>query len=315
MIHIESDVVRFDAHFVVSFQRTLRVPDDGRRYPLPPGLGTLPIFSVEQYAERLPAEWRKRGGIFIPMYQREALWLGFRSTWQHPRALKVSVGGYNVLSGEPDQPGLKQAPQDYLVCPPQVWLDGVRTERGSVRQFVAVPLGQGKSLEASLAGVELRGGLQLTAFCPRPGALLAQAPVAGPAPARSRSLGFALGGAIEQRIHPDPHGSGTWDATTAAALEVHVLDSLAFRLATGAEPPPSPIDARSYTDRGLPWFERYDEAFGDLSASVALQGATTLAEYDARNPGTGDSPPALSDRELHVTPIHPAIHPKRPGNA
>lgn len=27
----------------ICFQRTLRIPDDGRTYPLPPGMGTLPI--------------------------------------------------------------------------------------------------------------------------------------------------------------------------------------------------------------------------------------------------------------------------------
>ena len=33
--------------------------------------------------------------------------------------------------------------KDYLVCPPQLWLDGIYTGRNTLRQFVAVPLGVG----------------------------------------------------------------------------------------------------------------------------------------------------------------------------
>src|SRR5687768_3697545 len=106
MLEIQGDSVRFDRDFAVTFQRTLRVPDDGRTYPLPPGLGTLPILPVGAYAERLPPAWLEPGGVFIPLYQREALWLGFRSTRTEPRAVKVAVGGYNVLSGARDRGGL-----------------------------------------------------------------------------------------------------------------------------------------------------------------------------------------------------------------
>jgi hypothetical protein len=309
MIQIEGAIVRFDEHFAVSFQRTLRVPDDGRVYPLPPGLGTLPVFPIASFAERLPAEWRDRGGVLLPMYQREALWLGFHVRPEQPRALKVAVGGFNALSGAEETGELHASPQDYLVCPPQNWLDGVRTERGNVRQFVAVALGQGKSLEASLrGGVELRGGLQLTVFRPHPGAIVAEASGSGPARARSPALGFGLGGAIEQKVYPDPHGIAVWDASSAVELDIHVLGAHDFRLATGLEPPPSPIDAHTYAERGLPWFELYDEDLGDLGASELLEQAATLAEQDALHPDTrqlGSAPPreSIGERALVIRRI------------
>jgi hypothetical protein len=308
MLEIQGDSVRFDRDFAITFQRTLRVPDDGRTYPLPPGLGTLPIFRVDAYAERLPPAWRERGGVFIPLYQREALWLGFRSAASgrsaEPRAVKVAVGGYNVLSGAREAGGLTSEPQDYLVCPPQVWLDGVRTERGSVRQFVAVALGQGRTLEATLGGAELRGGLQLRVFRPRPGAIPEAPPAASRPPSRSAALGFGLGGAIQQKVYPDPHGVDVWDIDSEVSLDVHVLSSLEFRLSTGTEPPPTPIDAKAYADRGLPWFELYDEALGDLGATERLRQARTLAELDALAPrGAGDE--SLADRDLPLRPIVP----------
>jgi hypothetical protein len=37
----------------ITFQRTLRIPDDGHTYPLPPGLGQFPVRKVEHYADRV----------------------------------------------------------------------------------------------------------------------------------------------------------------------------------------------------------------------------------------------------------------------
>ena len=57
MITLESNslIFRFPdvyecAKSAIQFQRTLRIPDDGKHYPLPPGLGTLPLRHVEDFA-------------------------------------------------------------------------------------------------------------------------------------------------------------------------------------------------------------------------------------------------------------------------
>ena len=36
-LEVIGDVLKFNDGMSVSFQRTLRIPDDGRSYPLPPG--------------------------------------------------------------------------------------------------------------------------------------------------------------------------------------------------------------------------------------------------------------------------------------
>lgn len=51
--------------------------------------------------------------------------------------------------------------QDYVVVPQQLWLDGIASQDGKVRQFVAMPLGSGYSVEAQITGADLIGGLQL----------------------------------------------------------------------------------------------------------------------------------------------------------
>ena len=69
-----------------------------------------------------------------------------RGVWK-PNAVKVLVGGINAVSGSPDD-GEAGMPQDYLVCPPQPWLDGFNAGDGAIRQFVAMELGAGYAVEA-----------------------------------------------------------------------------------------------------------------------------------------------------------------------
>lgn len=85
------------------------------------------------------------------MFQREALWMRFEHDSFACNAMKVSVGGINALTGalkgEPGKPGV----QDYL-CKSQLWLDGIITEEDKVKQFVAMPVGQGYTIEEQLTG-------------------------------------------------------------------------------------------------------------------------------------------------------------------
>lgn len=57
----------------ITFERTLRVPDNKAVNNLPPSLGQFPLFSVKKYGHKMPEEMRKKGGLFLPMYQREGI--------------------------------------------------------------------------------------------------------------------------------------------------------------------------------------------------------------------------------------------------
>ena len=110
--------------FRVAFMRTLRVPDNGQVNELPPGLpfalprsmfrlfeffflalfflqgiGQFPLFNVRDSLARgqLPPQWAAAGGVFLPMYQREAMWMSFSA--RQPVAVKVLVGNTNAISG------------------------------------------------------------------------------------------------------------------------------------------------------------------------------------------------------------------------
>ena len=96
MITLENDrlTFRFPAvhkHAICSIdlQRTLRIPDDGANYPLPPGLGRFPLRHLDDYAGRLPPESLKRGGVIMPMHQSEALWIRFGTNLNTEGMLQV----------------------------------------------------------------------------------------------------------------------------------------------------------------------------------------------------------------------------------
>lgn len=157
-VKLSGDALELPGGVRVTFIRTLRLPETGT-YPLPPGLGTFPLRRVADYPDTVPAEWRQRGGVMLPVYQREAMWLRFSATT--PAALKVGVGKVCAVSGKPWSDTLGKDPQNYLALPQQPWMDGINSGDGTVRQFVAVPLGLGATVEGQVTGTEQWGGVQL----------------------------------------------------------------------------------------------------------------------------------------------------------
>lgn len=103
--------------------------------------------------------------------EREAMWISFKSKDRF--AVKIYVGGVNAVSGESsteteqtqarryERLRQKKDIQDYVVTPDQMWLDGVASTDGAVRQFVAMPIGTGYSVEAQITGTDLVRGLQV----------------------------------------------------------------------------------------------------------------------------------------------------------
>ena len=287
MIELKRDqlIFRFpevhkDAECRISFQRTLRIPDDNRDYSLPPGLGEFPLNLVDDYGESVPDAWNTRGGVFLPMYQAEALWLDFDGSY--PMAVKVAAGKINAVTGEGWENELSSRPQDYVVIPEQPWLDGFSVMEGMIRQFVAMPLGEGFTAEEQLTGEAEHGGLQIVVYPMKASLYEAEDEEVGlvaygPPPVYSppREMGLAPGGLMRQEIYEDEYGLEAWDASVRSRCFVHILNSVQFFDVTGARPPSKPPTAREYTAAGLPWFDYYG---GDLKA---LEGAQELAGLDS----------------------------------
>ncbi len=273
--------VSTNAHCSIEFQRTLRIPDDNREYPLPPGLGTFPLLHIEDFEKTTPASWQERGGVFLPMYQAEALWIKFDG--YYPCAIKIAAGKINAVTGDSWKNDLSAKPQDYVVIPKQPWLDGFSVGKGLIRQFVAMPLGQGFTAEEQITGKADVGGLQICVypmkkevyqkiFPPREDSRVS---FCRSITVMEDSMGFAPGGLMRQEIFEDRYGPDAWDTAAMSRCFIHLANSEQFLSITGHAPPNEPPSAKQYTDAGLPWFEYF------ASDKVALQGAKTLAELDS----------------------------------
>jgi hypothetical protein len=294
------------ARLSVTFHRTLRIPDDDGTYPLPPSLGAFPLRHVDDFGERVPDAWRRHGGVLLPMYQAEAMWLSFRSADGYPFAVQVTTGKVDALTGEPWRDALARDPQNFMEVPGQPWLDGYVVEKGTIRQFVAMPLGSGYSAEEQITGKAEFGGVQLR-FVPlkrevwereeeerrRREAEVSRmrveytlmegdhysemSYVAAPSPMMA-DMGLAPGGRMTQEVYASQRPLSDWDESRASRCFVHLANSLVWRAMTGAEPPTTPITAAEYARYGMPWFDWYDAKREAVAAREALAKLKSVAE-------------------------------------
>lgn len=319
MIELLNDTLVFrfpdvhpNAELRIEFQRTLRIPDDGKAYPLPPGLGRFPMRHVDDFADRVPPRWLERGGVMFPMYQAEAMWLNFRSGYvpdratAYPFAIKIATGKRSAVTGEEWREGLHALPdQDYVVAPRQPWLDGYVVEKGYVRQFVAMPLGDGYSAEEQLTGKAEHGGVQIQVYPMKRAEFDRRFPVvplretsegahakiayslAAPPAAAAPDMGLAPGGRMRQEVYDDPYGINEWDTAQRGRCFVHLCNSLVWRSITGVEPPTTPPTAAEYSRAGLPWFDYYADGTAAVKGSAVLnklKSVFTLGTDKGSNP-------------------------------
>lgn len=272
----------------IDFQRTLRLPDDGNDYHLPPGLGRFPLRHVEDFDLGSSNHRKARGGIIMPIFQTDALWLNFHSlNYEHqelPVALKIAAGKINAVSGDRWADGLSQDPQNYVVLPDQPWLDGFNVEKGKVRQFVAMPLGQGYTVEEQIEPKSDVGGIQIEAIPMKKEAYeklrtkrkerssVQFGLVMACASAAPMEMGLGMGGSMRQEIYDDEYGLDAWDTENRQRCFVMLANAEQWMNTTGEEPPLSPISAATYSEAGLPWFDFYD---GDRKA---IEGAKALGK-------------------------------------
>jgi len=299
MIELKNDGLVFTfpevhpaAALTMTFQRTLRIPDDENSYPLPPGLGAFPLRHVDDFGSALPASWNEHGGVMMPMFQAEAMWIDFSSKdidnqGEYCYVVKIATGKVNAVTGDSWRDSVNRDPQDYLVIPTQPWLDGYCVEKGTIRQFVAMPLGAGYTAEEQVTGRAEVGGVQLVVYPMKREVFERRFPVrrrhlpgdfdssfvchqlmAG-SKSEAWEMGLAPGGRMKQEIYDDPFDFADWDLRHRSRCFVHLANSMTWRGLTGAVPPTKPPTVKTYSDHGLPWFDYYAE-------TPAVDGGGTL---------------------------------------
>ncbi|MBT8357873.1 MAG: hypothetical protein KJO61_08915 [Deltaproteobacteria bacterium] len=319
MIELNNDTLNFsfpkvhpNARFALDFQRTLRIPDDGSDYPLPPGLGRFPMKHVDDYGQTVPPLWIEHGGVMLPMYQSEALWLSFNSDYisardtAYPFAIKVATGKINAVTGDDWTDWLQRKPQDYMVSSEQPWLDGYSVEKGFIRQFIAMPLGSGYSAEEQITGEAEHGGIQVVIYPMKREVFEKRFPkrkldrlreeqigmdalysLAAPAPMESCEMGLAPGGRMRQEIYEDPFDLNDWDMENKSRCFVHIANSLIWRAITSEMPPTVPFTAKEYAQYHLPWFDYYSDQSTAVKGSEKLNGLKSVIQMGKKK---GDVP-------------------------
>ena len=210
-------------------------------------------------------------------------------------AVQVGTGKICALTGEAWTDGLRRDPeQNYVVVPEQPWLDGYAVAKGQVRQFVAMPLGQGYTVEEQRTGKGEWGGIQLQAFPLRKemmplGRRLFDLAVEDAVSCMvcSPSMGLAPGGRITQEIYEDERPLLHWDQLFGSRVFVHLLNSLDWARVTGEAAPSTPVTREAYREAGIPWFDHYRE---DLSAVPGGSGLKRIKSLGQMGELDGDGP-------------------------
>ena len=97
------------------------------------------------------------------MYQAEALWINFRG--DYPMAVKIAAGKVNAVTGEAWERGTQRRNRRTTWwCRVNRGWTGSAWRRDLIRQFVAMPLGEGYTAEEQLTGEAEHGGLQIAVY-------------------------------------------------------------------------------------------------------------------------------------------------------
>ena len=290
--------VHREASTSIRLIRTVRVPDDGKTYPLPPGLGTFPARGIETR--------EGAGGWKIPMLQSEAMWIAFEGggVAAYPFRVRILAGAVDAVSGEEAQFGedgvpnneMPQDPQGFVEVPKQPWLDGFRTGEGVVRQFVAEPLGAGRTVEEQLGVTQGRAGIWIglqpldagvweseRAVREETRKMLRSSVMALSDSVESNDMGLAPGGGIVQQVLKAQRSDEEW-SEAIVWIRVEIKSSMQWLEETGQPPPQRPIDAKTYTDLGMTWFTYWDREVEALSGPSPFAALKSLRDWAGKDP-------------------------------
>jgi len=279
----------------ILFGRTLRVPEDGKVYPLPPSLGDTQLEHIDDFAEKAPRLWLKRGGVLLPLHATETFKLEFRpvDTPQDkvPYSFLVLIGAgkINALTGR----GLERRPnfeyQNYISVNKWMDLHGFCSSLGIVKQFSAMPYGIGTTAEEQLTNNNENGGMQLVVFPMTTDAYKNKViqyriieekrkklhdsrvrfSLCG---VTSIKMGVAPGGLLSQMVKKDSNAPSDWDLGISSRCFAHILNARAWEKITGQKPHAKPPGKKAYKQFGLPWID----AFGDDTDEVEILAGSTI---------------------------------------
>ena len=172
-VEVRDDTLKIGPRFSVSFMRTLRIPAEVARitHCRPRSAPSRSIGSSADFRRPCAARVARAGRRLHPaLPARSPLAQLPGARLGHPVAVRVGIGKVDALAGEPlatlrSDAGSRRTISSRRSSPG--WMASTRAKT-AIRQFVAMPLGQGYTVEAQVTGEEVFGGIQLVSFEPKP---------------------------------------------------------------------------------------------------------------------------------------------------
>eukprot|EP00689_Sawyeria_marylandensis_P003146 EC825226.1.p1 GENE.EC825226.1~~EC825226.1.p1 ORF type:complete len:138 (+),score=46.49 EC825226.1:43-456(+) len=114
----------------VYFHRSLKIIVDPNsdKNPSPPLFNTFNAYNINDYKDKLPEKWKNKSGIFIPLFQNEAIKFEFETNDEDfSFAVKIGKDNKNLINGKEFDIKLHKD-QDYLVIPKQQLFEGIYSD-------------------------------------------------------------------------------------------------------------------------------------------------------------------------------------------
>lgn len=295
----------------ISFHRTIRLPENDQTYNLPPSLGLFPLRRVEDYASKVPQHWNEHQGVFMPIYENEAMWMSFQGKHWHPEALQIAVGKINAINGEEWSETLQK--DGYIVMGKQPWIDGIKYKDNAIKQFVAAALGEGKTVEGQITGIEEFGGIQLKLHPAKKNKFPDTQPILtqpkmrrvasafasnsysnsnemlsySAAPTSEKAeMGLGIGGSMEQEIYKDTYGLDTWKNNKGQRVFVHLINSKLWNQITGENLPSKAVHLEN-AYKEYPWF-KYQTGEKEVKTPQVFKDLKTISELNHKHVKDGE---------------------------
>jgi hypothetical protein len=232
--------VKIGEHVYVSFERTRRL-GAGDAPHAPSSYGAAPI---------APWDDGHNADLMVPVREDEAIWLGLSAVQKAiPCAVRVIVREpieVDATTGGPPAEGLSDAPQNYVVVPPQHAVTGVAAGEGVARQFVRMSRSENDALCRRVQLIVHAATRRIAERASSPPPLLHQ-------PAQDDGRRSVDGtGLVVQRIVVDPHGLDTWRHATPISVTVELVTSEFYAGHTGRAAPGPLTDDTRYGGWRLP---------------------------------------------------------------
>lgn len=122
-------------------------------------------------------------------------------------------------------------------------------------------------------------------------------------------MGIAAGGRIKQSIVRDTTAPTFWDGARTTTVDMHIVNSTAFKQITGMDPPETPITAKTYEKAGLPYFDIWNEKPSGIKGD--FEGVKSVNQLNKESEQNGATKAAI--QEVENSTSHPVVKLDRHG--